>query len=294
VLRTGWPPINNPFDAITTDRTEADAYPSQNKQTNASPWKERHTAHTATDTRRVRCGPDRPKEAQPVTRSPEPRDRDRPCHLRFLYLPPGGWHDFDTGDSEWILLPLSGSCTVAVRGRTFLLPGRKSLFVGATDFVYTPRDAHVAVATRNGGSFALTGGRCDRRLPARHQPASAVPLELHSNGHYSRRLTDTVGSGVLECDGLIATEVLMPGGTWSFSLSREHPEDRRGEDRLVLPSRDDSTTDCPAGLRDGGIGLGRDRRQGSPSSPPPAPAHRTRQPPRPCPSPAARKETRTR
>lgn len=243
VPRTGWPPLNNPFDAITTDRTEADAYPSQNKQTNASPWKERHTAHTATDTQRVRRGPDRPKEAQPVTSSPEPRDRDRPCHLRFLDLPPGGWHD---------------------------------------------------IATRNGGSFALTGARCDRRLPARHQPASAVPLELHSNGHCSRRLTDTVGSGVLEYDGLIATEVLMPGGTWSFSLSREHPEDRRGEDRLVLPSRDDSTTDCPARLRDGGIGLGRDRRQGSPSSPPPAPAHRTRQPPRPCPSPAARKETRTR
>jgi len=146
-----------------------------------------------------------------VPRSPEPRDRDRPCHLRFLDLPPGGWHDFDTGNSEWILLPLSGSCTVAVRGRTFLLTGRKSLFVGATDFVYTPRDAHVAIATRNGGSFALTGARCDRRLPARHQPASAVPLELHSNGHCSRRLTDTVGSGVLECDGLIATEVLMPG-----------------------------------------------------------------------------------
>lgn len=95
--------------------------------------------------------------------------------LRVLDLPPGGWQDFDTEDSEWITLPLSGSCTVATGGQTFRLVGRESVFTGVTDFLYTPRDAHVSLATRGGGRFALTGARCDRRLPARYQPASAVP-----------------------------------------------------------------------------------------------------------------------
>jgi len=32
--------------------------------------------------------------------------------LKVLQLPPGGSHTFETGDSEWIVLPLSGGCTV--------------------------------------------------------------------------------------------------------------------------------------------------------------------------------------
>ncbi|MCW5250417.1 5-deoxy-glucuronate isomerase [Streptomyces sp. SHP 1-2] len=32
--------------------------------------------------------------------------------LRVIRLPPGGSHSFDSGGSEWIVLPLSGGCTV--------------------------------------------------------------------------------------------------------------------------------------------------------------------------------------
>src|SRR2546421_5546881 len=85
--------------------------------------------------------------------------------LRVLELPPGGRHAFDTGDSEWIVLPLTGSCSVATEGRTFQLRGRESVFSAVTDFAYVPRDARASIASRDGGRFALTGARCTRRLP---------------------------------------------------------------------------------------------------------------------------------
>ncbi len=66
--------------------------------------------------------------------------------LRVLDLPPGGYHSFATGDSEWIVLPLSGGCTVLTDGGdAFELTGRESVFSGVTDFAYVPRDAQVRI-----------------------------------------------------------------------------------------------------------------------------------------------------
>jgi 5-deoxy-glucuronate isomerase len=150
--------------------------------------------------------------------------------LRVLELPPGGWHSFDTDDSEWIVLPLAGSCTVAVDGQTFRLTGRESVFTSVSDFAYVPRDAHVSLASRDGGRFALTGARCTRRLPARHQHASAVPVELRGTGTCSRQVNNFGAAGVFECDQLIAVEVITPGGNWSSFPPHKHDEHRPGEE----------------------------------------------------------------
>ncbi|MET9803904.1 5-deoxy-glucuronate isomerase [Streptomyces sp. NPDC006368] len=150
--------------------------------------------------------------------------------LRVLELPPDGWHAFDTGDSEWIVLPLSGSCTVAVDGETFRLTGRESVFTSVTDFAYVPRDAQASLASRAGGRFALAGARCERRLPARHSPASAVPVELRGTGSCSRQVNNFGAAGVFPCDRLIAVEVITPGGNWSSFPPHKHDEHRPGEE----------------------------------------------------------------
>ncbi|BFO19262.1 hypothetical protein SHKM778_56500 [Streptomyces sp. KM77-8] len=114
--------------------------------------------------------------------------------LRVLELPPGGTHTFDTDDSEWIVLPLSGGCTVTADDDfghdTFELTGRTGVFDGVTDFAYVPRDARATVASAGGGRFALTGARCTRRLPARYGPASDVPVELRGTGNCSRQVNN--------------------------------------------------------------------------------------------------------
>ncbi|MGO4760880.1 5-deoxy-glucuronate isomerase, partial [Streptomyces sp. 2MCAF27] len=53
--------------------------------------------------------------------------------LRVLDLPAGGSQELATGDSEWIVLPLNGGCTVETEGLTFELHGRDSVFSGVTD-----------------------------------------------------------------------------------------------------------------------------------------------------------------
>ncbi|MFC7258386.1 5-deoxy-glucuronate isomerase [Streptomyces lutosisoli] len=205
--------------------------------------------------------------------------------LRVLELPPGGWHSFDTGDSEWIVLPLSGGCTVAVGGDTFRLTGRESVFSGVTDFAYVPRDAQVSIASRDGGRFALTGARCTRRLPARYGPASAVPVELRGTGNCSRQVNNFgaaaraggADSQGFECDKLIAVEVITPGGNWSSFPPHKHDEHRPGEEseleevyyfefaahegtpglgyQRVSPSGHGNGTDVLAEVRDGDVVL---------------------------------------
>ncbi|MCF6523751.1 5-deoxy-glucuronate isomerase [Streptomyces sp. JJ36] len=150
--------------------------------------------------------------------------------LRVVELEPGGRHTFATGESEWIVLPLSGGCTVAADGETFTLHGRTGVFAGRTDFAYVPRDAETTLTSESGGRFALTGARCTRRLPARYGPASGVPVELRGAGNCSRQVNNFGAAGVFEADKLIAVEVLTPGGNWSSYPPHKHDECRPGEE----------------------------------------------------------------
>ncbi|MGX1914751.1 5-deoxy-glucuronate isomerase [Streptomyces phaeochromogenes] len=154
--------------------------------------------------------------------------------LRVLELAPGGTHLFTAGDSEWIVTSLGGGCGVTVGddfGRDeFELRGRASVFSGASDFVYVPRDATATLTSAGGGRFALTGARCSRRLPARYEPAESVPVELRGTGNCSRMVRNFGAAGVFECDKLIAVEVITPGGNWSSYPPHKHDENRPGEE----------------------------------------------------------------
>jgi 5-deoxy-glucuronate isomerase len=150
--------------------------------------------------------------------------------LRVLTLEPGGQRQFAAGDSEWIALPLAGGCAVAVTepgeadGAVFELRGRASVFAGVSDFAYVPRDAEVTVRSPGGCRLALAGARCERRLPARYGPASAVPVELRGAGGASRQVNNFAAADVFACDRLIAVEVLTPGGNWSSFPPHKHDE----------------------------------------------------------------------
>ncbi|TQK44682.1 5-deoxyglucuronate isomerase [Streptomyces sp. SLBN-118] len=148
--------------------------------------------------------------------------------LRVLELKPGGSHSLVAGDSEWIVLPLTGGCTVRTQGEIFELQGRESVFGGVTDFAYVPRDAHAQIASGAGGRFALAGAKCERRLPARYGPAPEVPVELRGAGNCSRQVNNFAAADTFDCDRLIAVEVLTPGGNWSSYPPHKHDEHRPG------------------------------------------------------------------
>ncbi|MEU4657589.1 5-deoxy-glucuronate isomerase [Streptomyces sp. NPDC023723] len=150
--------------------------------------------------------------------------------LRVLTLPPGSAHTFDAGDSEWIVLPLSGGCTVSADDAVFALHGRPDVFSAVSDFAYVPRDARATVSSAAGGRFALTGARCARRLPARYGPASRVPVELRGAGNCSRQVNNFAAADTWDCDRLIAVEVITPGGNWSSFPPHKHDEHRPGRE----------------------------------------------------------------
>jgi len=152
--------------------------------------------------------------------------------LRVLELPANGSHTFDTGEDEMVVLPLSGSCTVACDGQRFDLAGRDSVFSRVTDFAYVPRDATVEVSSAGGGRFALPGARATRRLAARYGPAEGVQVELRGAGQASRQVNNFCTPQAFAADKLIAVEVLTPGGNWSSYPPHKHDEQRDGEAQL--------------------------------------------------------------
>ncbi|MGW2647734.1 5-deoxy-glucuronate isomerase [Streptomyces sp. NPDC001393] len=155
--------------------------------------------------------------------------------LRVVGLAPGGSHTFTTGDSEWIVLPLEGGCSVQIETASseqaeFQLLGRESVFADVSDFAYAPRDARVQIASGAGGRFALAGAKCERRLPARYGPAPEVPVEERGSGSCARRVRNFASADSFDCDKLIAVEVITPGGNWSSYPPHKHDEHRPGEE----------------------------------------------------------------
>ncbi|QEU94261.1 5-deoxy-glucuronate isomerase [Streptomyces kanamyceticus] len=148
--------------------------------------------------------------------------------LRILELGPGGTHSFATGESEWIVLPLTGGCTVRAEDEIIELLGRESVFSGVSDFAYLPRDAQIQIASGAGGRFALAGAKCERRLPARYGSAPEVPVESRGSGGCAREVRNFASADAFDCDRLIAVEVVTPGGNWSSYPPHKHDEHRPG------------------------------------------------------------------
>jgi 5-deoxy-glucuronate isomerase len=172
--------------------------------------------------------------------------------LHVLELAAGDTHTFDTGEDEWVVLPLSGSCAVSCRdvegrGDLFRLAGRRGVFTRVTDFAYVPRDATATVASEKGGRFALCGARATRRLPARYGPAEGVQVELRGAGQASRQINNFCTPATFEADKLIAVEVITPGGNWSSFPPHKHDEQRPGESRLEEVYYFEADSPYPAG-----------------------------------------------
>ncbi|MEV0719261.1 5-deoxy-glucuronate isomerase [Asanoa sp. NPDC050611] len=151
--------------------------------------------------------------------------------LRVAALAPGEGVRLDTGDSELIVVPLSGSPEVnAVR-----LAGRASVFAGPTDVAYVPRDTALTVHNPGPGTarVALCGAKARERKPFRHLAAADVPVELRGAGTASREVRNFGVPGVLDADSIIACEVVTPAGNWSSYPPHKHDEERPGAETAL-------------------------------------------------------------
>ncbi|MFJ9353121.1 5-deoxy-glucuronate isomerase [Streptomyces mirabilis] len=145
--------------------------------------------------------------------------------LRILTLKPGQAHTLSTGDSEFLVLPLTGGCTVTVAGQHFELEGRTGVFASVTDFAYLPPESEALISSAQGGLFALPSARTERSsLSARYGPKEDVPVELRGAGACSRQVNNYCLPGTFEAEQLLVCEVLTPGGNWSSYPPHKHDQ----------------------------------------------------------------------
>jgi 5-deoxy-glucuronate isomerase len=144
--------------------------------------------------------------------------------LKIVALPPGGSHDFATGDDEVIVLPLHGAVTVEADGSGCDLNGRTGVFAGPTDVAYVGIGQAVSLRSAGGGRFALCGARTDRPRPLLHLAAADIPVERRGAGPSSRMVRNFGTPGALPANSIIACEVITPGGNWSSYPAHKHDE----------------------------------------------------------------------
>src|SRR5262245_8909620 len=152
--------------------------------------------------------------------------------LAVLDLAPGATASLASGETELLVLPLSGSCEVTSEGQTLRVTGRANVFSGPSDFVYVPRDSEATVLSAAGGRFAIPSAVCERRLDFRYGPVTGVPVELRGAGQSSRQVNNLCTSESFEADNVIVCEVLTPGGNWSSYPPHKHDEARPDESVL--------------------------------------------------------------
>jgi 5-deoxy-glucuronate isomerase len=152
--------------------------------------------------------------------------------IRVLPLAAGAQHTFDTGESEFVFVPLEGSFDVVVEGQTHTLAGRINVFSGPADTLYVPRDCVVTVRSAQGGRIALPNARARSRRAVQYTAARDIPTSVRGGGTMSRRIFDFGGVDAIDADRLIACEVITPGGNWSSYPAHKHDEDSETESEL--------------------------------------------------------------
>ena len=106
--------------------------------------------------------------------------------LTVIDLAAGESTEFVAEGIEFIVLPLSGSCTVEVAGEVFELAGRVNVWAAMTDWVYVGLGNTARVTSAAGGRFAFPNARATRTLPTRYVPAADVAVEMRGAGKIGR------------------------------------------------------------------------------------------------------------
>lgn len=152
--------------------------------------------------------------------------------LGVLGLPAGQEEKVNSGETELLVLPFEGSCSVNVAGETFELEGRESIWTGVTDYLYIPRNTEFTIKSEKGGRFALPAAKATVDLEVRYCPKSEVKTMLRGAGDCSRQVHNYSIGNDLKTSHLLATEVYTPGGNWSSYPPHKHDEHTEEERQL--------------------------------------------------------------
>lgn len=154
------------------------------------------------------------------------------CSLKVAALKAGESVEVETGETELLVLPLSGAAIVAVDGTTYDLAGRESVFTDITDYIFIPRGKTFTVTATTDGRFSLPATKASKDLSVRYCPRSEVKTGIRGSGIMTRQVNNYALGNDVETSHLLVCEVLTPGGNWSSYPPHKH--DVHSEDERVL------------------------------------------------------------
>lgn len=149
--------------------------------------------------------------------------------LLVATLAEGEARSLETGDDEYLVVPLSGhGVRVESDGNDVTLAGRPDVFHGPCDVAYAPRGTTLTVTASEPSrvAFCFAPSRSDQ--PFAVVGKDAVQVELRGAGNCSRQVHNFGTPAVLQADSIICCEVLTPAGNWSSYPPHKHDEERPG------------------------------------------------------------------
>lgn len=154
------------------------------------------------------------------------------CSLRVLSLADGESETIEGNETEYLVLPLTGGCTVRVGDETFEVKGRESVFTDITDYIYIPRNTPATITASGDARLALPGSKATADMKPRYCPREEVGTGLRGAGPSSRQVNNYALGNTVETSHLLACEVLTPGGNWSSYPPHKHDEHNEVERQL--------------------------------------------------------------
>ncbi len=155
-------------------------------------------------------------------------------HLSFAarQMNRGDNSDFETGENEFALVVLGGTCRVASNRDAWVDVGRRlNVFTGMPYTLFLPPDTRFTVeATSERLDFAYGWCAARAEYPARLVGPAEVEIEIRGGGNATRQINKMIPPG-FPCSRLVVVEVYTPSGNWSSYPPHKHDEhivDERG------------------------------------------------------------------
>jgi 5-deoxy-glucuronate isomerase len=141
----------------------------------------------------------------------------------------------NTGDNEYGLVILAGSCSIKSSQGNWLNVGRRpDVFSGMPYAVYFSRDTEFTV-TAESEELDLGCGWCrtEEDHPAQLVTPADVPIEIRGGGNATRQINGIIPPG-FDCQRLVAVEVYTPSGNWSSYPPHKHDVYRTDDQGEVI------------------------------------------------------------
>lgn len=167
---------------------------------------------------------------KPILTANNPLER---IHFNLVRLVPGETYKYRLHEFESVVVPMAGTCDLAVDGESFTNLGqRATIWEGRADAVYAGPNAEVAIVAQSFCEIAIAGGLWNRQMaPFRVRPEEVDMVDVGSNETKSRRrIFHILGqNGAGRAGNLLVSELYADEGCWSGYPPHKHDTDQFGE-----------------------------------------------------------------